>query len=260
MTTTEKESMTFNGQILKTKDYHIFSFVSGNRKINEAHARRLEKSFLKRYLLSPIIVNEFYQIIDGQHRYTVCKRLSLPIYYIIVNGYGLDEVQILNTNSSNWKKIDYLNAYCDLKSPEYLKFKRFMQTYPDFGFQVCEMLLSLKTINRAQEVNKNTASGVTYFRTFEDGDFVCVDYDLSCKMADQILEIKQYNQSVINRKTFVAAMLQLLKNDQFDHYEFMAKLSLQPSSLIDCVNVSQYKSLIEEIYNWRRKNKVNLRF
>lgn len=230
-----------------------------------AHARRLEKSFSKRQLLSPIIVNEHYQIIDGQHRFTVCKKLGLPIFYMIVEGYGLDEVQILNTNSSNWKKTDYLNAYCDLRYPEYLKFRRFMQQYPDFGFQACEMLLAHKTLVRKGEQSKEyitetNSKGYVGFRTFEEGEFVCIDYDKSCDMADKIMNIKQFAPNVLNRKAFIAALIQLFKNDNFDWDEFMNKLQQQPTSLIECVNVTQYKSLIEDIYNWKRKNKVNLRF
>jgi hypothetical protein len=264
LNTIEREPM-LQEHVLKTTDYHLFSFISGNRKVNMAHARRLEKSFSKRQLLSPIIVNEHYQIIDGQHRYTVCKKLSLPIYYLVVEGYGLDEVQILNTNSSNWKKTDYLNAYCDLRYPEYLKFRRFMQQYQDFGFQACEMLLSHKTMSRKGEskkefVTETNSRGYVGFRTFEEGEFTCVNYEKSCEMADNIMMIKQIAPTVLNRKAFIAALIQLFRNENFDWSEFMNKLQQQPLALVECVNVTQYKSLIEEIYNWKRKNKVNLRY
>lgn len=251
-------------QVHVTSDYHKFSFVAGNRKVNMAHVRRLERSMASRYLFSPIIINEFFQIIDGQHRFTVCKKLHLPIRYITVNGYGLDEVKILNTNASNWKKIDYLNAYCDLRYPEYLKFKQFMQAYPKFGFQTCEMLLANKTIVRTSEQRseyrtESNTKGHVGFRTFEDGDFKCVDYNYSCSSADKIISLSQYTEA-FNRKAFIAAMIQLFKCEQYDHDEFLGKLAQQPTALVDCVNVSQYKSLIEEIYNYKRKNKVNLRF
>ena len=139
-----------------------------------------------------------------------------------------------------------------------------MQTYPMFGFQVCEMLLTNKTINRTTEARKeyktdSNSKGQIAFRTFEEGDFVCVDYDHSCKMADMIMELKPYT-SALNRKSFIAAMIQLFRCEQYDHEEFLGKLSLQPIALVECVNVTQYKSLIEEIYNYKRKNKVNLRF
>lgn len=251
-------------QVLKTREYHKFSMLAGNRKVNPAHVRRLEKSMAVRYLISPIIINEFYQIIDGQHRFHVCKKLQLPVYYIIVTGYGLNEVQILNTNASNWKKVDYLNAYCDLKYPEYLKFRQFMQQFPEFGFQACEMLLANKTIVRTSEARKEyrtdgNVKGQVMFRTFADGDFVCVDYEYSCELAKNILMLKPYT-TAFNRKAFIAAMVQLFKSEQYDHEEFLGKLAQQPTALVDCVNVSQYKSLIEEIYNYKRKNKVNLRF
>jgi hypothetical protein len=34
-------------------------------------------------------------IIDGQHRFTVCKDLGLPIHYLLVDSLGLEEVQTL---------------------------------------------------------------------------------------------------------------------------------------------------------------------
>jgi hypothetical protein len=79
-------------------------------------------------------------------------------------------------------------------------------------------------------------------------------------MADSILQIKEYNDSIISRTPFVSAMIQMFHNPRYEHNEFMDKLSKQPTSLVECVNVTQYKELIEEIYNWKRKNKVNLRF
>jgi hypothetical protein len=48
-------------------------------------------------------------------------------------------------------------------------------------------------------------------------------------------------------------------NEIFDFSEFMHKLRLQPSALVDCVNSDQYRTVIEDIYNWRSRNKVNLR-
>ncbi len=59
---------------------------------------------------------------------------------------------------------------------------------------------------------------------------------------------------------FVATMITLLNKDVFKFKEFLNKLKLQPTSLVRCASSKQYKELIEKIYNYRRKNKVNLRF
>ena len=62
-----------------------------------------------------------------------------------------------------------------------------------------------------------------------------------------------------DRSVFIRAFIPLLSNDKFDFSEFMHKLRLQPSALVDCVKTDQYRTVIEDIYNWRSRNKVNLR-
>ena len=131
------QTMVIN-HVLQTNDYAVFKHIEGNRVINKLHVNRLKQSFQKEYLLSPIIVNQEMQIIDGQHRFEAAKDLGLPIRYFICNDYGLTQVQILNANTSNWKKIDYLNAYCDLGKEQYLLLRKFMQSYPDVALPRCE--------------------------------------------------------------------------------------------------------------------------
>ena len=104
--------------------------------------------------MSPIIVNERFEIIDGQHRFNAIKALNLPVNFIVVEGYGLREVQLLNTNMSNWKKIDYLNAFCDLGYPEYLKMRQFMKDFSEFGIQVSEYILVDNTLGANSKSDK----------------------------------------------------------------------------------------------------------
>ena len=99
--------------VLQTDDYSMFKILEGNRCVNKLHVRRLKESFKDAYLLSPIVVNQHFQIIDGQHRFEAAKEMKLPINFIVCNDYSLKEVQLLNTNMKNWKKEDYLTAYRD---------------------------------------------------------------------------------------------------------------------------------------------------
>jgi hypothetical protein len=62
------------------------------------------------------------------------------------------------------------------------------------------------------------------------------------------------------RRSFILAMLQLFKNSNFELTEFLQKLKLQPTALSNCSTTNQYVSLIEEIYNYRRRDKINLRY
>jgi hypothetical protein len=63
-----------------------------------------------------------------------------------------------------------------------------------------------------------------------------------------------------NKSSFIGTMLLMFNNPNFDFSEFMQKVKNQPTALVDCANREQYKSLIEDIYNFRRREKVNLRY
>lgn len=249
----KKDESVFN--VYKTTDYEKFKILTGNRKTNDLHLQRLVNSFLKKYLISPIIVNEKWQIIDGQHRYLAAKEMGLPLYYIVLKNYGLEEVQILNTNSSNWKKEDYLKAYCDLKVPSYLSMRKFMSDFPDFGIQVSEQLLT----NLSGGVNNVMDESKGRVKYFQEGKLKIPNILMSYENAEKIMMFKKYYDGY-NRSTFVSAMIGIFKNENYNHAEMLNKLEHNPTSLQDCTNVTQYKLLIEEIYNFRRREKVNLRF
>ena len=94
-----KEPMVKDYQVHTTEDYFMFKPIDGNRNKNLLHINRLKKSMAENYLFTVIIVNEKYEIIDGQHRFHVIEELKLPLNYIVCKGYALEEVHILNANS-----------------------------------------------------------------------------------------------------------------------------------------------------------------
>ncbi len=250
-------------QVKETNDYSMFSTLEGNRHVNKLHVNRLKESFKTAYLFSPILVNQKNQIIDGQHRFEAAKALELPINYIVCDNYGLKEVQILNTNMKNWKKEDYLKAYCDLKYPEYLKFRNFMRRYNDFGFAACEAILTgmLSVKQRTDSKGEFTSnnSGKYTIKYFEQGDLAIPNYDYSVECAEKIMMIKHHYDGY-NKPTFVRAMLGIFRIEHYNHAKFIERLNANPNTMQHCVNITQYKLLIEEIYNFRSREKVSLRF
>jgi hypothetical protein len=101
--------------------------------------------------------------------------------------------------------------------------------------------------------------GVDRTKIFYKGEFEIENYEEACEIADKIEAIGQFYLGY-KRRCFVYAMLGLLKNKNFEFTEFVQKLKTQPTSMVDCTNTQQYVSLIEEIYNYRRREKVNLRY
>lgn len=253
-------------QVMQTTDYNLFKKLEGNRTVNKAHIRRLTDSFKKSYLVCPIIVNQNYEIIDGQHRFESAKNLKLPVNFIMLNDYGIKEVQTLNSNMSNWKREDYLDAFCDLGEEEYIKFRDFMHQFPDFKMSACEAILTgeLSSSSGKRTTDKNLKSdnnkrGSMIIKYFENGDLIIPDLEASKDIARKILQIKPFYDG-FNRRSFVSAMLGVMRNENYDHNKFISKLKMQPNSLFHCANVGQYKQVIEDIFNYRSSNKVSLKF
>lgn len=232
-------------QVHTTTDYSLFKPIDGNRNKNLQHINRIKKSMMQSYLFTAIIVNEYFEIIDGQHRFDAIVDLKLPLNYIVLDGYGLDEVHILNQNAKVWNADDYMNGYCELGYLDYLRYREFKTKY-SLGHNETATLLSGSTSKQLVDI-------------FYTGCFKIKDYDRAVTIIEKILMLEPY-YSGVRRRAFIYAMVSLLSNPAFEFTEFLQKLKLQPTVMQDCTTSQNYKILIEEVYNYRRHQKVNLRF
>jgi hypothetical protein len=247
--------------VYETNDYSMFKTLDGNRDVQKLHVQRLKKSFSEEYLFSPLIVNEKNEVIDGSHRLQAASELNLPIRFIICEKYGLKEIHRLNTNMKNWKKEDYLEGYCDLKYPEYLKFRNFMRRFPEFGIGSAEIILTQRLFdNKDYQLNYRSKSGAPPLaRIFEEGNLSIPDYEKSVEIAETLLLFKSVFDKFCER-LFVMTIMGLMKKPQFSISELLAKLKTNPNTLQPCRTITSYRLLIEDIYNYRRREKINLRY
>jgi len=243
-------------KVYRTNDLSTFKTLPGNRVPNLQHINRLIYSINKYGMkCNPILVNERLEVIDGQHRLEAAKSAGTFVYYIIVNGYNLTEVHTLNLNQKNWAKTDYMEGYANMGIDAYVKLREFTLKNDDLSFSNCLALCS-------NEAKTHAYLGTQYERTakhvFEEGTWIGKDFNLAQDWANKIRMIGTYYDGY-DRTTFIRTFIPLLSNDKFDFSEFMHKLRLQPSALVDCANSDQYRTVIEDIYNWRSRNKINLR-
>jgi hypothetical protein len=220
--------------------------------------KRLVQSFNSKHLVSPIIVNEKYEVIDGQHRLETSKETGVPVHFLIIPGYHLKEVQIYNTNQKEWKKLDFLKMYCDMGIEAYKKFNEFMEDFPEFGIMVSERILTqLRSNGRSGNIGGHKAS----LRDFEEGKLTIPDLEKSYDIGLKIMDFKPFYNG-FNRGTVVSTMLAIFENKNYNHKEMIKKLEVNSGLIKDCPNVEAYKLMIENAYNYRRnkENKVSLRF
>lgn len=92
----------------ETKEYDKFKYLDVNREIMDSNVKKLEKDILKNGLQVPIVVNEDYEIIDGQHRFIALRRNKMVVVYII-NRTARDENIATIQESRKWTALDFCN-------------------------------------------------------------------------------------------------------------------------------------------------------
>lgn len=224
-------------QVYSTFNYELFKTASANRTTDEAHIEHLVESYDIKYLVVPIIVNEFFEIIDGQHRFEAAKIKGYPINFIINEGYGIMETQLLNTTMKNWTINDFTDFYCRLGKKDYITYKEFRLTY-NFGHMESLAILLNSMSN--------------FSKTFRAGNLVIKDLKKAEDIAKKIQDFGQYYKGY-KKNRFVFAMLTILQHPEYDHELMLHKVSLQQRALVDCTTVAQQTELLEEIYNYKSR-------
>lgn len=122
--------------ILKSTEYDKFDVetnkLMGNRSLNKSHIRKLAESInenAESLAYNPIIVNDQFQIIDGQHRFEAVKELGLPIYYVVWEGADIEDAQRLNASSKNWSPLDYAFSYSQQGNKNYGTYLNFRERW-----------------------------------------------------------------------------------------------------------------------------------
>lgn len=232
--------------IEETTDYSRFKLLDFNRELNLRHVNRLIKSMQKQMLDTPIKVTRNFEIIDGQHRFHALKTLKKPIRYYFVENYDLSEMIQYNKNNKNWSKDEYIRVYCEQGNENYIAYRKFKERF-NFNLKINYLLLCG---NPYSEISDDT---------FKNGMMVVKNVSEAYTIGNYIEKCFQYYDGS-KKITFVIALKKVLENSNFNFNEFILKLEKNPSMMDDYPNSDGYVNAIEKIYNFRRKDKVSLRF
>jgi len=101
--------MKTNWYLGETKQYEKFKFVESNRDINQSNLKKVEESILKIGIQVPIVVNNNYEIIEGQHRFIALRKNKLVVPYIVSGRATVSEIDSLQ-ESRKWTAIDFCKS------------------------------------------------------------------------------------------------------------------------------------------------------
>ena len=233
-----------NTSIKSTTNYSLFKPLKGNRNINRGHVMRIKESMKKQMLPTFIEVNERYEVIDGQHRLEALKELGLPVYYIVNEGSGLREAQRHNEIKRKWGYADIMASHCAAENENYLFIQYSVNKY---SLTIDNALIACKRGNNGQRLNYD----------FQQGELEIKNKKEIEELIRQALRVN----AVVNimRKTAWSAILQCIDSKFFDIDVFIRKLTYLKDQFTPQVTKKQQIAQIEEIYNYKNRNKVNLR-
>ena len=232
------DNITIFGNIMVTENYDMFKKIGGNRKINKANYAKIVKSMKEEQLIIPIVVNEKYEIIDGQHRFTACKDLGKPVYFYMVRGYGLDQVKRANIASSNWKKENYLDMFVAEGNEVYKEFEEIKERY---DLNISNLLKIFAIVQEKQSAR------VGY--EFENGTFTL---DGKMEVLRFLTALEDFNFfKFYKSNNFLIAFTRLYFKSEYDHDKMKTKLITHRNSLEKRSTSDEYLVLLcNRIYSF----------
>lgn len=225
-------------QVLETKDYSKFKLMKGNRKPNSTNINHIIESMKEKQLLIPIIVNEKYEIIDGQHRFNAARILNLPVQYIVNKGYDITDVIRANVNGGlKWFDSDYLNRYIELEDPKYMDIKDIISTH---RISVTEYIRLTAILQNRREKEVKTE--------FREG---AIDNSSDEKLIQFLEDLSIFNTFAAFKTTaFMIGFLKLYMYKGYSHKTMESKFKLHARNLTHQRTIDEYVSVLcNKIYS-----------
>jgi hypothetical protein len=222
-----------------TKDYSVFKYFERNRIVSKNHVENLRKDMNINGQLERVIVNEHWQVIDGQHRIEARKKDKKPVDFRISKGGSMEHVTAINNTGTKWLSSGWLRNWGHEDHPNHKPYMHYAAFKKAHGFPetVCKALLSEDFHN--------------YGRTaFRDGTFKVKSMERADEHALQLAELIAADRR-LNALKATLAFLNLKKLKNFRFNTFKSQLEKNKKRLVVCNNVADWVDcFIDDIYNY----------
>ncbi len=232
------------GRIFRTDDYTMFKELPGNRKDAAVRSKKVIQSIKKNgYVLSPICINENYEIIDGQARKLALQELGMPIDYYIAPGATITDCIAMNIYGTKWTTVDYIDSYADIGNENYIILQRIMRKWGGVFHApiIIAILCNLYSVSMTS--------------TVRDGLFT-IDkdklpmYEKTFETLEGIKDTLQWMKGNIDyflmAYNFIAE-----KIPSVDVQKLRSRIEIMGGNLKPAVDVKTALASLSEIYNWK---------
>jgi hypothetical protein len=230
-----------------TTNYAMFKFSHLNRRIDPNKLEKLYNSVVTKNLLRefPILVDEQFCVIDGQHRLKVAESLGVPVYYIVSKRVTIEDVVMTTANVTKWSNENYLDRWCAEGYQDYIDLRYFWQKY--------KMVKGKKFLSLGQSMHLCHYGDLPLMnQDFQYGRYKCNDMDFAEKVARMVMDFSEYI-TFWNDKIFLFAVSNLAGNAVYDHARMMRKMAYMSTKLVKCPDMQSYMDVFTYLYNYQQR-------
>ena len=238
------------GEIYLTDDYDKFKRLKGNRDIKGT--KKVIKSIKDvGYILSPILVNEKYEVVDGQNRLDALKELKMPVAYIRCEGIGINECRALNTSQSNWTTEQFIASYAENGYESYERLFELVKDFKKKGFGL-EGILFIANPKMIPHI------GGANFSVVKNGGFVLTEerYEIARRRLTSCIALKlvdfKEKYDMVSR-SYWGAIAYAYEHQEINIKTLAQKLFENPLEVVSTSRVADQLRYFDDIYN---KNKA----
>lgn len=232
-----------------SNDYDKFKILNYNRDIDQTRVDKIKKVIASDGFLVPILVNQDWYVVDGQHRLNAVRQLGKKLSYVQYD-IPTDKLPIiiakLNSTAKTWKMINYLDMWYILGKEHYVWIGETVKNL-DLPFTNFYKML--------------TSTAMKFSQKFKDGTLT-----LTQSQRDRLEERgKQFNEVRFSEKRFadfgtgfLVAITNIVTTKGYDHQTMMTAIKEYPGSLLKCRTASEFKGQLLDLYNRMAtpKNKI----
>lgn len=237
-------SNTNTRTIYKTTDYDAFKFHRLNRPLSDPEVNKFLNKFSNGefYLADlPVVIDDKWNVIEGQHRVVGAKILGLPVYYKFAEVLTVNDVTKIQKNAA-WTTADFARSFAKQGKDSYIKLEKFKNDYK-FGYGFCVTLLS-----GTQQGLKRTG--------FYDGNFKVKSYTNAVEVANKIAEWELALELTIrNDYKFCLGALSSINSKDYNHKRMLTQLKKYQTLFKRQLSAENYVRHFEEIFNYHRRDR-----
>lgn len=238
----------------ETSDYSKFKFLNGNRVISERKITKIIKDIkagndmLRYYPIQVQSSGDTLNILDGQHRFYICKKLKRPVFYIIVlEEISMPDIAKINSNVEKWKTTDFLNCYIQHGNENYKILQKFLSEY-QISLTVSLQMLALGNpgLDSGSHANLND--------DFRNGIFEIKTYEAAEELAENCRSFAQFSH--YHSRSFVIAIYRIKRAGLIALPDLLEAYRKRPDMLTQQASFKAYINTLEQILNVGKKQRI----